>query len=61
MYACADFHRGIILKEWEHKKLKMEMDDLERKMHYIENTKVNALKGENKTFSIQKYFICQCK
>ncbi|XP_075222313.1 cilia- and flagella-associated protein 43 isoform X2 [Lycorma delicatula] len=42
MYACADFHRIIILKEWEHKKLRMEIDDLKTKMHLIESTKVTS-------------------
>ncbi|KAJ9595407.1 hypothetical protein L9F63_013391, partial [Diploptera punctata] len=40
MYRLGNFRRGILVKEWEHKKLKMEIQDLQDHLHNLENIKV---------------------
>jgi len=40
MMESKDFRKGIIQLEWEHKKMTMEMEDLQNKMRDIQNLKV---------------------
>lgn len=40
MIKAADFRKGIIFKEWEHKKLRMEIEDLQSMLNTVESVKV---------------------
>ena len=40
MVESKDFRKGIIQLEWEHKRMTMEMEDLQNKMRDIQNLKV---------------------
>lgn len=41
MVACKDFRKGIIQLQWEHKKMQMEMEDLNNKSRDIRRLKLN--------------------
>ncbi|KAJ4435776.1 hypothetical protein ANN_18395, partial [Periplaneta americana] len=40
MHKATNFHRVILVKEWQHKKLKMEIEDLQEHLHNLESIKV---------------------
>ncbi|RZF34139.1 hypothetical protein LSTR_LSTR003549 [Laodelphax striatellus] len=40
MYEAANFHRGIIFKEWEHKMLRMRIEDLKHELQQIDGVRV---------------------
>jgi type VI protein secretion system component Hcp len=40
MMESKDFRKGIVQLEWEHKRMTMEMEDLQNKMRDIQNLKV---------------------
>nr|CAD7463112.1 unnamed protein product [Timema tahoe] len=40
MHETTNFRRGILCKEWEHKKLRMEIEDLKEHLHTLEGIKV---------------------
>lgn len=40
MQKAANFRKGIIYKEWEHKKLRMEIEDLKNKLYTVEKLQV---------------------
>ena len=62
MQKAANFRKGIIFKEWEHKKLRMEIEDLESKLATVEKIKVTKelqaiLISRARGFSDEKGFL----
>ena len=43
MHKVSSFRRGILDKEWEHKRLKMEIQNQEEQLHNLESTKVSSI------------------
>lgn len=42
MQKAANFRKGIIYKEWEHKKLRMEIEDLKNQLETVEKLQVKS-------------------
>ena len=55
MRKAANFRKGIIYNEWEHKKLKMEIEDLKDKLETVQKFKVFTKKYKYKYYYY--YFI----
>jgi hypothetical protein len=42
MQRATNLHRSIIINEWEHKKLKMEIEDLQDDLIHLQSVKVEV-------------------
>jgi hypothetical protein len=47
MHRATNLHRGILVKEWEHKKLRLEIEDLQDHLHNLESVKVETIYSNN--------------
>nr|CAD7395212.1 unnamed protein product [Timema cristinae] len=58
MHETTNFRRGILCKEWEHKKLRMEIEDLKEHLHTLEGIKTQ-LTGSSLPLSIELFVASQ--
>lgn len=53
MVACKDFRKGIIQLQWEHKKMQMQMEDLNNKSKDIRRLKLSEEQRNVSVFRLQ--------
>jgi hypothetical protein len=54
MQRATNFHRSILVKEWEHRKLRMEIEDLQDHLRNLKSMKVDTIPLGSITINIHR-------